>query len=37
METKAAGSTASRLPLSLDAREELLLDPLVGPIVMRCP
>jgi hypothetical protein len=32
----AAHGAASRLPLSLDAHEQLLLDPLVGPIVMRC-
>ena len=29
-------TAASRLPLSLDAHEQLLLDPFVGPIVMRC-
>jgi hypothetical protein len=30
-------TAASVLPLSLDAHEQLLLDPLVGPIVMGCP
>jgi hypothetical protein len=30
-------TAASRLPLSRDAREQLLLDPFVGPSVMRCP